>query len=457
LVERKFEEYVSDNLDRFANDVMRLIAQPSVSARNEGIEECALLVEQMLGEVGATTRLIRGANAAPLVYGEIKSSKSPKTVLFYNHYDVQPEDPLELWTSPPFKPEVRDGRIYGRGASDDKGELVSRLKLIQTFMEVDREPPCNVKFCVEGEEEVGSGHLLDYVSANKDLFRSDGVFWEFGEIEESGRPCVGLGMKGMMYVEITLKSLDADAHSSYAAVLPSAPWRMVRLLNLIKDGNERILIPGWYDGVESLSEDDTALLEAQEFDSDGFLRSHGAKGFIGGLTSSQVKKALVQRPTANIAGIWAGYTGPGSKTILPKEIHCKIDFRLVPNQDPKDLWEKLRKHLDSSGFGDALLDLEAPEPAARTSSTDPFARASISTAERVWGKAPIVRVSEAGTGPLYVFTRQYRTPAVTMGISSSDCGAHAPNEHLKIENLRKGILWFAETLDAFLSPQEPGK
>ena len=451
MVDAKYASYVGDNLNRYAKDVMKLVAQRSVSARKEGIEECALLAEKMLLEIGAKTRILREEGAAPLVYGEIKSNRSNRTVLFYNHYDVQPEEPLDLWESPPFKPEVRDGRIYGRGASDDKGELVSRLKMIEAYVKLYGEPPCNVKFFFEGEEEVGSPHLGQYISKYRDLFKSDAVFWEYGEIDEEGRPAVALGMKGMIYLELVVKSLEEDAHSSYAAVLPSAPWRLVRLLNMIKGPDERILIPGWYDKVETLGEEDTEVLDGQSFDAEGFLRGHGAKSFLPGMTPAQAKKALAQRPTANIAGIWAGYIGPGSKTVLPKEIHCKMDFRLVPDQDPDDLLKRLREFLDKNGHSDTAIEVESMEPAARTSFKAPFAQAAVKAGEKVWGKKPIVKVSEAGTGPLYLFTRTYSSPTVVMGVSATDAGLHAPNENLRLDYLKTGIIWFADTLETFLS------
>jgi acetylornithine deacetylase/succinyl-diaminopimelate desuccinylase-like protein len=210
-------------------------------------------------------------------------------------------------------------------------------------------------------------------------------------------------------------------------------------------------VPGWYDAVETLGEADLAVLEEQAFDDKGFLQAHGAKAFLPGLTSSQAKKALVQRPTANIAGIWAGYTGPGSKTVLPKEIHCKMDFRLVPNQNPEDLLRKFRAYLDSKGFGDVRVELESMEPAARTSFNDKLAQAAVKAGENVWRKKPVVKLSEAGTGPLYIFTRGYRASTVVMGVSGSDAGLHAPNENLRLDYLKKGIVWFAETIDNYLA------
>ena len=449
MVDSRFEAYVSDNLNGFAKEVIRLSSQPSVSARNEGIEECALLVEEMLKEIGASTKVLRMDGAAPLVYGEVKGKRTDKTVMFYNHYDVQPEEPLELWKSPPFKPEIRDGVIYGRGVSDDKGELVARLKVVESYVKTAGGPPCNLKFCFEGEEESGSVHLEEYVSKNSDLFKADAVIWEYGTVDVNGIPKVTLGVKGMIYLELTLKSLSQDAHSSYAAVLPSAPWRMVRLLNLLKDPNERILVPGWYNRVTDLSEDELEVTQSMPFDGAEFRKTFGAEKFIGGIGDDLAKKALIQRPTGNIAGIWAGYTGPGTKTVLPMEVHVKMDFRLVPEQDPQELWDSMRRYLDVNGFADVEMKLESMEPAARTPYKHPFAQAAISAAEKVYRKKPIVELSSPGTGPLYVFTRRYGMPSVDIGVSAEDGGIHAPNENLKLENLRRGMIWIAETIEQF--------
>ena len=449
MVDRSFEKYVGENLTSFANEIIRLASQPSVSARKEGIEECASLVEKMLQETGATTKVLRMDGAAPLIFGEIRSNRSPKTMLFYNHYDVQPEEPLDLWKSPPFRPEIRDGRIYGRGVSDDKGELVSRLKIAESFLKTSGDLPCNVKFCFEGEEETGSVHLEKYISDHADLFSADAVVWEYGTLDLEGRPMVSLGVKGMIYLEFVLKSLSQDAHSSYAAALPSAPWRLVRLLNLLKDKDERILVPGWYDKVATLADDELTVLKDMPFDGAAFRETYGASGFLGGMGEAQAKKALVQRPTANIAGIWSGYTGPGSKTVLPKEIHAKMDFRLVPDQDPDELLKRLRKFLDDNGFADVEMRLESMEPAARTSYRDPFAQAAINAAEKVYKKKPVVELSSPGTGPLYIFTRRYNMPSVDIGVSAMDGGIHAPNENLKLENLKNGMLWIAETMEMF--------
>ncbi|HZW85082.1 MAG TPA: M20/M25/M40 family metallo-hydrolase, partial [Nitrososphaerales archaeon] len=424
MVDEKFKQYVEDNVNAFVAEIMELVSQPSVSARKEGIEDTATLVEKLLGKIGATTKVLRMEGAAPLVYGELKAKGAKKTLLFYNHYDVQPEEPLDLWKSPPFKPEVRDGVLYGRGASDDKGELVSRLKIVEAFLKTSGDIPCNVKFCFEGEEETGSVHLEKYVEQNSDLFKADAVIWEYGTLDLEGRPIVSLGVKGMIYVEFVARELSQDAHSSYAAALPSATWHLVRMLNSLKDKDDRILVPGWYDGVRPLTEEDVAVLDEMPFDVDSFKKNYGAKDLLGKMTTSQAKKALIQRPTGNIAGIWSGYQGPGSKTVLPMEAHAKMDFRLVPDQDPDDLLKRLRKHLDDGGFRDIEILLESMEPAARTPYSDPFAQAAIRSAEKVYGKKPVVELGSPGTGPLYIFTRRYKMPSVDIGVSALDGGIH---------------------------------
>jgi len=368
-------EYIHDNQESFAREIVKLVAHPSVSAKRQGQEECAEAVKRMVEQAGGQAELLRLDGAPPLVYGEVKSTKSDRTILFYNHYDVQPEEPLELWKSPPFKAEIRDGRMYGRGVSDDKGHLVARLKVIESYVRVNGEPPCNVKFCFEGEEEVGSPHLEQYVEKYQDHFKSDALLWEYGSIDPQGRPIVSLGVKGMIYAEFTIRSLTQDAHSSLAAALPNPVWRLVRMLNLIKDENDRILIPGWYDKVKELADDELKVLEEAPSEAEALLSTYDARGFAGEMSALEAKKALVTGPTANIAGIWAGYTGPGSKTVLPSVVHCKMDFRLVPNQEPQELLRMLRGYLTGKGFADVQIEPMTVEPAAAEASSIPKATA----------------------------------------------------------------------------------
>lgn len=448
-------DYIHKNQEEFLGDISRLSAQPSVSATHQGIDECALLVKQMIEEIGGTAKILRLDGAAPLVYGEVLKPGSDKTVLFYNHYDVQPVEPLELWKSSPFKPEIRDGRMYGRGVSDDKGQLVSRLKLIESYIKVKGAPPCNIKFCFEGEEEVGSPYLDKYIATNSELFRADSVVWEYGNIDAKGRPVVSLGVKGMIYLELTIKTLSRDAHSMNAAALPNPIWRLVKLLSLIRDDKGQIQIPGWYDHIAGLSPEEMEVLKEEAFDAEGMLATYGAKEFLGGMSGDEAKRALVAGPTANIAGIWAGYTGPGSKTVLPSEVHCKIDFRLVPGQDPDELFSNLTRFLSSQGFSDVKIERMTMEPAARTSFMSPWAQAAINAAREVFQVRPVIELSSPGTGPLYVFSRRYGADAVDIGFSPHDDAIHAPNENIRLDYLEKGMVWIAETIEGYLANARP--
>ncbi len=449
-IDAAVREYIHDNQDRFLKDIARLVAQPSVSATNEGVEECALLVEKMIQEIGGTTKMLKLEGAPTLVYGELPANSS-KTILFYNHYDVQPVEPLELWKSPPFTPEIRDGRMYGRGVSDDKGQLVARLKLVESYVKAHGEPPCNIKFCFEGEEDVGSSHLEKYIETYPDLFKSDALVWEYGKIDEKGRPVVGLGVKGMIYMELVVRSLNQDAHSMYAAALPNPVWRLVHLLDQIKDDKERILIPGWYDRVRPLASDELRVLDSEPSEAEHILSTYNAAGFAGGMSLAEAKRSLASVPTANIAGIWAGYKGPGSKTVLPAEVHCKMDFRLVPDQDPVDLLSKFKQFLKDRGYSDVEVTESTMEPAARTSYKSSWASAAISAAEETFKMKPVVEISSAGTGPLYVFTRRYGADAIDMGFSPFDDAIHAPNENIRLDYLEKGMLWIGQTIENYIS------
>ncbi|MDE1852595.1 MAG: M20/M25/M40 family metallo-hydrolase [Thaumarchaeota archaeon] len=451
MVSERLREYIHSNLGKFSKQIIDLAHQPSVSARNEGIEKCASMVEEMMREIGIQTKILRLEGASPLVYGELKSARSSKTVLFYNHYDVQPEEPVEKWVSPPFKPEVRNGRIYGRGVSDDKGELVSRLKLAESYLRSEGEPPCTMKFCFEGEEEIGSPNLDRYVVANADRLRADAVFWEWGGVDEKDRPVVQLGVKGMIYLELAVKTLSADVHSRNAAALPSAPWRLVRFLSLLKGDDERIRVPDWYDDIEHLDAEELKILGEEPFNAKEYLANFGAREFAGGMSPAEAKRRLVFGPTANVSGLWSGYTGSGSKTVLPSEAHCKLDLRLVPEQDPDKLLRSFKKFVIDSGFADIEVRALQLEPAARTSHQSPFAQAVVSAGESAFGKKSVVRLCAPGTGPLHVFTKRYGIPAVSIGVSAPDSGMHAPNENLRLDVLEKGMLWFAESLDRFAS------
>ena len=428
---------------------------PSISANREEVNDCARAVEEMMKAAGVKTRVLRMNGAPPLLYGECKSSKSQKTVLFYNHYDVQPIEPLGEWRSPPFEPEIRDGRIYGRGVSDDKGELVSRLKILESYVAADGEPPCNFKFCFDGEEEIGSPHLNEYLDENEAMFRADATFWEWGGVDEVGRPVVQLGVKGNLVLELYLRCLSSEAHGKTSAALPSAAWRMVHLLSKIRDERGRVLIPGWYDDVEKLTRAELEILNEEPFDPDQYLENYGAQSFIANMTPMQAKVALATKPTANISGLRSGYQGEGIKGIVPADALCKMNFQLVQNQDPNRLLTIFKEFLKDTTNEDVQILHHRGSPAARTSPESPFAQACAEAGSKVYRKKSIIRLSASGSGPLYMIAKRYRIPAVSVGVSAPDSGMHGPNENLRLDLLEKGILWISETIEHYVRIDEP--
>ena len=430
--------FVDKHRNELLNDLQTLIKQPSISAKNEGIEECSILVSKMLKKAGVSSEILRlNKNAAPLVFGEVKSKSNPsKTLLFYNHYDVQPVEPIEEWEHPPFSGKIIGNKIFGRGASDDKGELITRIKAVESYLQEYNDVPCNIKFCIEGEEENGSENIEKYLKKFKKKFSCDGVIWEFGYIDTKNRPIVGLGMKGLLYVELSVKESIRDAHSSFAAIIKNPAWRLVDALKTLRDSNGKILIDGWSDDIIPLSQNDLKIIRKEPFDANDFKKEYGIKKFVGDKNAFEAKKALVAGPTCNIAGIESGYTGDGAKTVLPSTAKVKIDFRLVPNMDPKKQIKLLKLHLKRTGFDDVSIKVLNAEAAARTSTDEKIVDVVCDSAKKIFGDY-ILNISNAGTGPMHAFVDVLHAPCVSIGSSFIFCRMHSPNEFAKIDLLNK--------------------
>jgi len=447
---KKVLNYVDQNYQRFLTDLETLIRQPSVAAKNEGMRECAQLVAKMMEETGVKAELLEVADAFPIVYGEIQSKKNPdRTVLFYDHYDVQPAEPLELWETPPFEPSVREGKMFGRGVADNKGNLVSRLKLVESWLKTKGDVPCNFKFLVEGEEEISSLHLEQYFEQYSDKFRCDGVVWEFGGVDEEDRPTITLGVKGILYVELEARGPVRDVHSANAAIVDNPAWRLVRALDTLKDQKDHILIPGWYKDVKPFTKEELKYLRAEPLHEKAIKEELGIKSFIGGMKGLEAKKALAGKPTCTICGLVSGWTGPRIKTVLPSKALAKVDFRLVLAQKPKALLGRLKKHLRAKGYGDIIVRELGMEEAARTSPSDPFVKAALEGAKQEYAKPPVVSISSAGTGPMYLFTNILRAPCVCIGVGYPYTRGHSPNENIRIQDFVKATKWMARTIHNF--------
>ncbi|MBE0684123.1 MAG: M20/M25/M40 family metallo-hydrolase [Anaerolineales bacterium] len=429
----KLDSYIDKNLDKSLEELKRYVSQPSISAQNLGLKECAAIVKEMLERRGFKAQVM-ATDGAPVVFGERKG-KSDKTLLIYNHYDVQPPEPLELWESPPFEPQIRNGKMYGRGVSDDKSHLTSRLHAIDAILKNEGDLPCNIKFIVEGEEETSSVHLHGFIKENLALLKADACIWEFGGVDHRDKPMQYLGLRGICYVELSVTSLETDVHSGLGgSILPNAAWRLTWALASLKGVDERIRIPGFYDDVVPPSARDRELMDALPDVADEYKTRYGAKGFIKGLTGgTDLKMEEVFVPTCTICGLTSGYQGPGSKTVQPAFASAKVDFRLVPNQKPEDILKKLRAHLDAEGFSDVKIDFLGGEPAARTNPDDPFVKIVVDTAEEIYDAKMEIVPMIGGSGPSYPFVHDLGLPVVTMGLGYPDTKAHAPNENIRID------------------------
>jgi len=403
---KKILKHVDSNMKNLVSDLQTLIRQPSISAKNEGLEECAQLVKKTLQKAGIRSQILRlGKNIPSLVYGELRSKKNPKkTLLFYNHYDVQPVEPLDLWENPPFSAKVKGNKVFGRGSADDKGELITRIKAVESYLKIKGDVPCNIKFVIEGEEEVGSPHIEKYLKKFKKKFLCQGIIWEFGHVDSKNRPIVGLGMKGLLFVELIAKESIRDAHSSLAVLIKNPAWRLIEAVKSLRDSNGRILIKDWYKEVRPLTKTDLKIIKAEPFDDAAFKKEFGIKSFVGNKKGFEAKKALVSGATCNVAGFVSGYVEQGVKTVLPANALVKIDFRLVPDMDPQKQVQRLKKHLKKKGFGDLKVKVHHGEAAARISSSNPFVSQVKNAADESYGKS-ILNVSNAGTGPMHSFMK----------------------------------------------------
>jgi acetylornithine deacetylase/succinyl-diaminopimelate desuccinylase-like protein len=442
------QQVIEERKQVYVDWLVRLCQQPSIAAQNVGMVETADLVEELLQGIGAETRRI-STSGFPVVYGAVGAGE--KTLAFYNHYDVQPPEPLEEWLSDPFAAEIRDGALYARGVADNKGNIVARLAAVDAYVRARGRlaEQLKVKFIIEGEEEIGSIHLDEFAQANRDLVQADGYIWEAGYADPQGRRQIYLGAKGILYAELTARAANVDLHSSWATIVPNPAWRLLHALRSLRDAEGRVLIPGFYDRVRPLTEADRAALQRMPFDEEGYLQQLGLDAFNNHLTGLPLLEQHLFQPTCNICGLWSGYTGEGSKTVLPREAKVKLDFRLVPDQDPGEIADLLTKHLEREGFGDVEAATMEPEHPARTPLDHPFVDLVVETSREVYGQEPVVYPSMAGTGPMYVLCQQFDIPCVSVGVGHSDSRNHAPNENILLEDFYQGILHLAVILERF--------
>ena len=436
--------------DDLLAELSEFLRMPSISAREEdsgGFRECAEWVRRKLEEAGAEARLIE-TDGHPVVYAEIGTGE--RTLLSYGHYDVQPPEPLELWESEPFEPTVRDGSLYARGVADDKGDVLARIQALRLYIEEHGQPPFKLKFLIEGEEEVGSPNLADFVRANKELLAADGCLWEGSMKDEAGRPSIECGTKGMAYVELRARGASHDLHSMYGGVAPNPAWRLVQALRTIKDEDGEITLDRFEELISPPSEKELEAIDNIPFDDAALRKLWGVEALDRGLTGKDALREMLLRPTANIAGVQSGYTGPGSKTIVPSEAFVKMDFRLVMGQSPGPVLKLLREHLDRRGFTDVeVVDLHGVE-AAKTPVDSPIVHTAVGAWEDLGRDDAVVFPTIGGSGPTSLFAAELGIPTIMTGnVANAGSRIHSPNESIHLEDYFEAVRYFARFFERF--------
>ena len=444
---KQFNAYVDQNAERFIEELKEFCRQPSISTQNVGLEEMAELVRARLGRLGAEVRLIPVDGGPAVVFAEL--GQGERTLLIYNHYDVQPPDPLEEWESPPFEPTIREGKLYARGVADNKGNLMARVQAIEAYRAAIGELPLRVKFVVEGEEEVGSLHLAQFAQENHELLAADGCLWESGGKDEAERFVLYLGLKGIAYLELRARGAKSDLHSSLATIVPNPAWRLVWALSTLKDEDDHITIDGFMDHVAEPTQVEMDILEAIPFEEEKIKENFGIPEFIRGLSGVEALKKHLYEPTCTICGFKSGYIEEGSKTVLPSTATVKLDFRLVPNLTPELVGQLLRQHLDRRGFEDIEIALGVGERSARSPLDAPIVKAAVAAAEAVYGQPPVIYPTMAGSGPMYPLSEALGIPAVLAGIGYPGANVHAPNENIRLADYFEGIRYIGELVRRF--------
>lgn len=429
----KLLEIVKKNEQPEIDCLKRLVGIPTCYNKQHDMKPIITQLSEEFEKRGYKIRIFP-TSGAPVVVAEM-SRGMKKTLLFYNHYDVQPEEPLMEWKSPPYNLSLRNERLYGRGVSDNKGPLVANLFGVQSAFEAGYEPKCNIRFIVEGEEEAGSIHLEEFCRAHPELLKSDGCVWEEANVVPNQRTKVYAGVKGDVYFELHAKGFHKDAHSGDAPIVINPAWRLVWALSTLKNEKEEILIDGYYDDVVPPRKEELELFENYPPEQiEQYRQLYKTEKFLLGREGVKFWKELTLRPTCTVCGLSAGWEGPGSKTVIGKEAMAKVDFRLVPNQKVERVQTLLRRHLDQHGFSDIEMRLLSGYEPNRTPIDHPFIQLVVNSAEGFSGKEAILIPSHQGSGPAYLFGAY--TPWASCSTFDPETNIHAPNESMRLGDLR---------------------
>ncbi len=442
-------EYIEKNKDRFLQELFELLKQPSISANpkyKDSVFNTAQMVKDNLDKIGIENTKLYETKGYPIVYGEKIIDKALPTVLIYGHYDVQPPDPLDLWHSDPFKPEIRNEKIYARGACDDKGQFFMHVKAAETMLATNS-LTCNIKFMIEGEEEVGSENLEDFVKNNKELLSSDVILISDTGIIANDTPSITTGLRGLSYVEVEVTGPNRDLHSGlYGGAVANPINILCKMIASLHDENNKITIPNFYDKVEIISEEQRKIMAQAPFDIDAYKQELDIDDVYGETNFSTMERNSI-RPTLDVNGIWGGYTEEGAKTVIPSKAYAKISMRLVPHQKSDDITKLFEDHFKSIAPKSVTVQVRPHHGGeAYVSPTNEKGYLAASKAmEETFGKTPIP-VRTGGSIPIVaLFEKELGLKSILMGFGLDSDAIHSPNEHYGLFNFFKGI----ETIPLF--------
>jgi acetylornithine deacetylase/succinyl-diaminopimelate desuccinylase-like protein len=443
------QAYIEANKDRFLQELLDLLRIPSVSANPAHAADMQRMAEataEKLRVAGADNVEICPTAGYPIVYGEKMTDPSLPTVLVYGHYDVQPPDPMDLWDSPPFEPVIKktdihpEGAIFARGACDDKGQFYMHVKAFEAMMQTGG-VPCNVKFMIEGEEEVGSNNLGDFVKANRDKLKCDVILISDTSIIANDQPSIDCGLRGLSYLEVEVTGPNRDLHSGvYGGAVANPINTLAKMIASMHDENGHITIPGFYNDVQVLSDAERAELNKAPFDLDAYKKDLGIADVQGEKGYTTIERTGI-RPTLDCNGIWGGYTGEGSKTVLPSKAFAKISMRLVPNQSSEKITELFTEHFKRIAPASVKVEVRphhGGEPVVTPTDSKAYLAASRAM-EETYGKKPIPTRGGGSIPIVALFEKELKAKSVLMGFGLDSDALHSPNEHYGVFNYFQGI------------------
>jgi acetylornithine deacetylase/succinyl-diaminopimelate desuccinylase-like protein len=437
--------YLSENREKHLAELKEFLAIPSISSLpdyKDDVQKAAQWVADSLSNIGMENIEIHQTKGHPVVYADWLKAEGKPTVLIYAHYDVQPVDPLHLWDSPPFEAEIREDKLFARGASDDKGQSFMHIKALQAILETTGTLPINVKFLIEGEEEIGSPNLPAFVEENKELLSSDVIVISDTSMMERGKPTICYGLRGLCGVQIDVKGPASDLHSGlYGGAIQNPIHALVEIVNSFHNANGQITVEGFYDKVQELTSDEKAAYESLGIQDESYIKQLGVTEMFGEKGFTTLERTWV-RPTLEVNGIYGGFQGEGIKTVLPSEAHAKITCRLVPDQDPDEIAALLQAHIKAHTPPGVSVEVSLFDKGAPF--VTPFDHPAIQAAGRAYEKVynvPTSYTRGGGSIPIVAtFDQILSKPVVLMGFGLPDENFHAPNEHFHLENFDKGMV-----------------